>query len=253
MLLPFRQRRLEHRDGVGRLPGGLVGRGQPVPGHHGVRVSGAKQPRAGGHHGLPVRDGRLGQPALLQRQPGAEQQRVRLRLPEQATVGGPQRRGAVTQGLLELCLLEGALRHRARARAVAVRPGFQQRVRGGQHHLLQVGGRQVSPHRGLHAGVHLHGAHRADRVDGDQAGLGQVVDGRAHHVLVGRVGGARPSGDVAAGGRAGQHGAGHAGIEHRGQHRGGPGQPSRRQLVAHSAAMDQVASTAAETPGTAGI
>ena len=127
--------------------------------------------------------------------------------------------------------LAGALRHRARARAVAVRPGFQQRVRGGQHHLLQVGGRQVGPHRGLHAGVHLHGAHRADRVDGDQAGLGQVVDGRAHHVLVGRVGGARPSGDVAAGGRAGQHGAGHAVvIEHRGQHQ-------RRARPARSAAV----------------
>ena len=113
-----------------------------------------------------------------------------------------------------------------------VRPGLQQRVRGGQHDLLQVGGRQVGPHRGLHAGVHLHRAHRAGRVDGDQAGLGQVVDGGAHHVLVGRVRGARPAGDVAAGGRAGQHGARHpVVIEHRGQHQRRPGQPGRRQLV----------------------
>ena len=127
---------------------------------------------------------------------------------------------------------KGLRRLRPAGRAVAVRPGLQQRVRGGQHHLLQVGGRQVGPHRGLHAGVHLHGAHRAGRVDGDQAGLGQVVDGGADHVLVGRVGGARPAGDVAAGGRAGQHGAGHAVvIEHRGQHQRRPGQPGRRQLV----------------------
>ena len=230
-----RQRGLEHRDGVGGLPGRLVGRGQPVPGHHGVGVGRAEQPGAGGHHGLPVRDGRLGQPAVLERQPGAEQQRMSLRLPQQAAVGRPQRRGAVAQGLLELCLLELGLPSWPccdLARAVAVRPGLQQRVRGGQHHLLQVGGRQVGPHRGLHAGVHLHGAHRADRVDGDQAGLGQVVDGGADHVLVGRVGGARPAGDVAAGGRAGQHGARHAVvIEHRGQHQRRPGQPGRRQLV----------------------
>ena len=232
VLLPLRQRGLEYRDGVGRLPGRLVGRGEPVPGHHGVGVAGAEQPGAGGHHGFPVCDGRVGQPAVLERQPGAEQQRMGLGLPQQAAVGRPQRRGAVAQGLLELSLLELGLRELALGCAVAVRPGLQQRVRGGQHHLLQVGGRQVGPHRGLHAGVHLDGAHRAGRVDGDQAGLGQVVDGGTDHVLVGGVGGTRPAGDVAAGGRAGQHGAGHAVvIEHRGQHQRRPGQPGRRELV----------------------
>ena len=149
-----------------------------------------------------------------------------LGLPQQAAVGCSQRRGAVAQGLLELSLRDLALG------CVAVRPGLQQRVGGGQHHLLQVGGRQVGPDRGLHAGVHLHGTHRADRVDGDQAGLGQVVDGGADHVLVGRVGCTRPAGDVAAGGRAGQHGPRHAVIvEHRGQHQRRPGQPGRRELV----------------------
>ena len=191
-------------------------------------MSGAEQPGAGGHHGLPVGDGRVGQPAVLQRQPGPEQQRVGLRLPQHRPVGGPQGRGAVAQGLLEL----GLLKLVPGRGLVVFWPGLEQRVRGGQQHLLQVGGRQVGPHRGLHAGVHLHGARRAGRVDGDQPGLGQVVDGGARHVLVGPVRGARPAGDVAAGGRAGQHRARHpVVIEHRGQRQRRPGQPGRRQLV----------------------
>ena len=227
VLLPFRQCGLEHRDGVGGLPGRLVSRGEPVPGHHGVGVSRPEQPGAGGHHGLPVGDGRVRQPAVLQRQAGPEQQRVGLRLPQHRPVGGPQGRGAVPQGLLELGLLT-----LVPGPGLVVGPGLEQRVRRGQHRLLQVGGRQVSPHRGLHAGVHLHRAHRAGRVDSDQAGLGQVIDGGAHHVLVGPVRGARPAGDVAAGGRAGQHRARHAVVvQHRGQHQCRPGQPGRRQLV----------------------
>ena len=135
-----------------------------------------------------------------------------LRLPQRPVVGGPQRRGAVPQrlleqGLLELGLLELGPLELSLPRAV--RPGFQQRVRGGGHDRPEFGGRQVGAHGGLHAGVHLHGARRAGRIDGDQAGLGQVVDGGAHHVLVGRVRGARPAGDVTAGGRAGQRGARH--------------------------------------------
>ena len=230
VLLPLGQRGLEHRDGVGGLPGGLIGGGEPVPGHHGVGVIRAEQPGTGGHHGLPVRDGRVGQPALLQREPGAEQQRVSLRLPQQRAVAGPQRRRAVPQRLLEL-----ASSWVAAADGCPAAPSGQvckQRVRGGQHGLLHVGGRQVGPDRGLHAGVHLHGAHGAARVDGDQARLRQVVDGRAHRDLVGRVRDARPACDVAAGGRAGQHGTRHAVlVEHRGQHQRRPGQPGRRQLV----------------------
>ena len=201
-------------------PGRLVGRGEPVPGHHGVRVRGAEQPGAGGQHGLPVRDGGVGQPAVLQRQPGAEQQRMGLGLPQHPAVVGPQRRGAVPQRLIEL------------RPALAFRPGLQQRVGGGQRDLLEVGLRQVGPHGGLDAGVHLHGAHRAGRIDGDQAHRGQVVDGGPHHVLVRPARRARPPGDIAAGGRAGQHGAGDpVVVHHGGQHERRPGQPGRRQLV----------------------
>ena len=164
--------------------------------------------------------GGVGQPAVLQRQPGAEQQRMGLGLPQHAAVVGPQRRGAVPQGLVEL-----------RA-ALALRPGLQQRVGGGQRDLLEVGLRQVAPHRGLDAGVHLDGAHRAGRIDGDQAHRGQVVDGGPDHVLVRRARRARPAGDVAARGGAGQHGAGDAVVVHHGgQHQRRPGQPARRQVV----------------------
>jgi hypothetical protein len=52
---------------------------------------------------------------------------VRLGLPQHPAVVGPQRRGAVPQGLIEL------------RPAVALRPGLQQRVGGGQRDLLEVG------------------------------------------------------------------------------------------------------------------
>ena len=148
-------------------------------------------------------------------------------------VGRPQRAGAVPQDLLELRLLgvgllepgpfELSLLGLVRSPA-GFRPGLQQRLRRGQHGLLEIRGRQVGAHRGLDAGVHPHGPDRAGRVEADQADPGQVGHGRVDQGLVGRFRGARPARDVAASGRAGQHGAGNpVRIEHGGQGQGRPG------------------------------
>ena len=243
-----------------KRPADFVGGGQSVPGRHRVGVLVAEQPGAGDEHGLPVHDGGSGQSAGLQAQPLAEQHRVGLPLPQPAlvglchliglglggalrgrpgvvaaaigrvgdgAVGRPQRAGAVPQDLLELGLLEQVL-----GPAVGFRPGLHQRLRRGEHGLLEVRGRQVGAYRGLDAGVHPHRPDRAGRVDADQADPGQVGHGRVDHPLVGRLRGARPARDVAAPGRAGQHGAGNpVRIEHGGQGQGRPGHPRGRQLV----------------------
>jgi hypothetical protein len=221
---PVGERRLEHRDRLARQAGRLVGGGEPVPGGDGVAVGGAKQPGAGGDHRLPVGDGGVTELAALQREPGPEQQLVRFRFPQQVAVDGPHRAGAVPQRLVERGL---GLRAR-----LGFRPGLKQRVGGGQHRLLQVTARQPGADRGLHAGVHPDGAHRAGRVDRDQAGQGQVVDGGADHVLVVPARRARVPGDVPAGRRAGQHRPGDAvAVHHGGQRQGRPGQPGRGELM----------------------
>ena len=141
-------------------------------------------------------------------------------LPQHPAVVGPQGGRAVPQRLVEL------------EPALALRPGLEQGIGGRQRHLLQVGLRQPGPYRGLHAGVQLDRAHRAGRIDGDQAHRGQVVDRGAHHILIRAARRARPPGDVAAGGGAGQDRAGHpVVVQHGGQHQGGPGQAGRRQVV----------------------
>ena len=115
---------------------------------------------------------------------------------------------------------------------VRLGPRLQQRLRRGQHGLLEVRGRQVGAHRGLDARVHPHRPDRAGRVDAEQAGPGQVGHGRADQGLVRHVRGTRPAGHVAAPGRAGQHRAGDAvRVEHGGQRQRRPGRARGRQFV----------------------
>ena len=141
-------------------------------------------------------------------------------------VGRPQRAGAVPQDLFELGLLERVLG------PAGFRPGLHQRLRRGEHGLLEIRGRQVGAHRGLNAGVHPHRPDRAGRVDADQADPGQVGHGRVDQGLVGRLPGARSARDVAAPGRAGQHGTGDpVRIQHGGQGQSRPGHARGRQVV----------------------
>ncbi len=233
---PVGQPGLEHGDGVHESPGRLVGGGEPVPGHHRVGVPGSEQPGAGHEHGLPVRDGRPGQPAVLQAQALAEQQRVCLRRPERTSrrAGVPPRQVRPGSGKILAGLRPGsgrrsgrgsgrawggvpaaaprgarALRGPERAGTVAerlvkrcpaarFRPRLDQGVGRGQLGLLEVRGRQVRAHGGLDAGVHEHRADRAGRVDADQADPGQVGEGGADRILVGPYRVTRPAHDVAA-------------------------------------------------------
>ena len=178
----------------------------------------AEHPGAGLQHLLPVGEARAADLVAVQAPARLHQDRMGLRRPEQIAAALAQADRAVPQGLGQ------PGRNRIRW------PGLQQRVRGAPDGELQLRRRDDSPGHGLDRRVHLHGPRGAGRVDRDQPGPGQAVHRVAGLGRLGRHG--RVTGQVTAGGRAGEDDTRDTGrVEQGGQHQGGPGESGRRDLV----------------------